>query len=45
LVREAGGYVTEIGGGANVLDGQSILAANPALHGPLNRLLAGAGKG
>ncbi len=39
LVREAGGYVTEIGGGENALAGGSILAATPELHGPLNKLL------
>jgi len=35
LVREAGGVVTEIGGGADPLFGGSILAAGPALHGVL----------
>ena len=32
LVREAGGFVTEIGGGHDPLDGRSILAANAHLH-------------
>ncbi len=41
LVREAGGLVTEIGGGPDPLFGGSILAANPALHGVLGRLLTG----
>ena len=39
LVQEAGGYVTEIGGGRNILAGHSLLAANPALHLPLASLL------
>ena len=32
LVREAGGFATEIGGGESPLDGATILAANPAIH-------------
>ena len=32
LVREAGGFVTEIDGGHNPLDARSILAANAHLH-------------
>ena len=43
LVREAGGTITEIGGGAIRHDSPSILAANEALHPVLNRLLRGAG--
>jgi myo-inositol-1(or 4)-monophosphatase len=39
LVREAGGYVTEIGGGENMLDSGSVLAANDQLHGTIQRLL------
>jgi myo-inositol-1(or 4)-monophosphatase len=39
LVREAGGFVTEIDGGGNILDSGSILAANDALHPALGRLL------
>lgn len=42
LVREAGGYVSEIEGGKNMLTAGSILAANPALHGPLSRILCAA---
>jgi len=42
IVREAGGYVSEIGGGANPFSGKSIVAANDQLHGPLDRLLSGA---
>ncbi len=41
LVREAGGYVTEIAGPGRPGSGASILAANDALHRPLMRLLAG----
>jgi myo-inositol-1(or 4)-monophosphatase len=41
LVREAGGLVAEIGGGADPLFGGSILAANPALHGTLGGRLGG----
>jgi myo-inositol-1(or 4)-monophosphatase len=39
LVREAGGYVSEVGGGSDVLEGPSILAANDHLHESLQRLL------
>ena len=39
IVREAGGYVTEIGGGANMMTSGSILAANDRLHAPIGRLL------
>ena len=39
LVREAGGYVSAIEGGPVSLDGDSILAANDKLHGPLVKLL------
>ena len=47
LVREAGGYVTEIAGGKNMMTSGNILAANPHLHGPVSKLLNGtpAGKG
>ena len=41
LVREAGGYVTEIDAPGRPESGASILAANDALHRPLMRLLAG----
>ncbi len=39
LVREAGGFVTEPDGGANMLKSGSILAANDQLHGPLSQVL------
>ena len=32
LVREAGGFVTEIGGGSDFLKSGCIVAANPDLH-------------
>ncbi len=35
LVREAGGMVTDLSGGENMLNGGEILASNTALHGPL----------
>ncbi len=40
LVREAGGFVTEIGGGERMLETGSVLAANDHLHGAINGLLA-----
>jgi len=39
LVREAGGYVTEIGGGNGMMASGSVLAANDQLHRPLGDLL------
>lgn len=39
LVREAGGYVTDLEGGADVLDTGTVLAANPTLHAHLLRLV------
>jgi myo-inositol-1(or 4)-monophosphatase len=41
LVREAGGYVSEIAGGHNMLQSGSILAGNDHLHLPLGSLLRG----
>jgi myo-inositol-1(or 4)-monophosphatase len=35
IIREAGGYVSEIDGGKNVVYGNGILTANPTLHGDL----------
>ncbi len=43
LVREAGGYVTEIGGGRDVLKSGNILAANDRLADPLGKILRAAG--
>lgn len=42
MVREAGGYVTAIDGGAARLDGGSILAANDSLHGGLVAMFSAA---
>ncbi|HEX6979335.1 MAG TPA: inositol monophosphatase family protein [Alphaproteobacteria bacterium] len=42
LVREAGGFVSEIEGGNDPLTSGSILATNDRLQGPLGRLLRGA---
>lgn len=41
LVREAGGYVSEIDGAPHRPDSPSIVAANDRLHGGLVRLFAG----
>jgi myo-inositol-1(or 4)-monophosphatase len=43
LVREAGGFVSEIGGGHDPLNGRSLLAANAALHLPIGQALRAAG--
>lgn len=42
LVREAGGYVSEVGGGKAMLTSGSVLAANDHLHQPLSTLLRAA---
>lgn len=42
LVREAGGFVSEIGGGRNMLRGGTILAANDHLHLHVGKILRGA---
>jgi myo-inositol-1(or 4)-monophosphatase len=39
LVREAGGFVTEIDGGRDFLTNHNVIAANPFMHGPLGDLL------
>jgi myo-inositol-1(or 4)-monophosphatase len=39
LVREAGGYVSEIDGGRDVLNSGNMLAANDQLHKPLGDML------
>ncbi|CAK0770482.1 Inositol-1-monophosphatase [uncultured Gammaproteobacteria bacterium] len=44
MVTEAGGFVTEIGGGRNSLGTGSVLATNPHLHTPLGTLLRAAGE-
>jgi myo-inositol-1(or 4)-monophosphatase len=45
LVREAGGFVSEIGGGHSPLTARSILAANPHLHLPMGQALRAATEG
>ena len=40
LVREAGGYITELNGGKNVLGSGNVVAANPKLHKQLLSLLS-----
>jgi myo-inositol-1(or 4)-monophosphatase len=42
LVREAGGYVSEIEGGGDMLATGSTFAANAHLHDPLGKLLRAA---
>jgi len=44
LVREAGGFVSEIEGGDDMIYGGSILAANTELHEPVGKLLRAAMK-
>ncbi|GAB6054570.1 inositol monophosphatase family protein [Magnetospira thiophila] len=39
LVREAGGYVSDLKGGSAMLDKGEVIAANDRLHGPFSRLL------
>ena len=39
LVREAGGYITDMAGGGNMLASGDVLAANDHLHQPLAQLL------
>ena len=42
IVREAGGFISEIEGGRNPLASGSILASNDRLRGPLSELLQNA---
>jgi myo-inositol-1(or 4)-monophosphatase len=44
LVREAGGYVTDMAGKGNMLSTGGIIAGNDSLHGPLSSLLRKAQK-
>jgi len=39
LIREAGGYVSELNGGRDVLTSGNILASNDRLRDPLSKLL------
>lgn len=45
LVREAGGFVTDLDGGRRIFETGGILAANDQLHRPLGQLLGKARKG
>ena len=45
ILREAGGIVSEVGGGNAMMESGDILAANGRLHEKLRRLLAGAAAG
>jgi myo-inositol-1(or 4)-monophosphatase len=42
LVREAGGFVTDLSGGNDMLAGGGILAGNTMLYGPLKTLISSA---
>ena len=42
LVRESGGYVSDLKGGQTMLQSSSVLATNGMLHAPLQALLGGA---
>ncbi len=39
LVRESGGYVTDLAGGQDVMQADGIIAANSALHDKLRLML------
>ncbi len=44
LVREAGGFITDLSGGKGMMESGEILAANDQLHGTMLKILSGAGK-
>ncbi|GAK33475.1 inositol monophosphatase [Iodidimonas nitroreducens] len=44
LVREAGGFVSDLKGGAQMLQNGTIIAANTHLHLPMLKILRGAGR-
>ena len=44
IIREAGGFVTEIDGGTDPVGTGNVVAANPHLHGPLSELLTEAAR-
>ncbi|MEE9317725.1 MAG: inositol monophosphatase family protein [Rhodospirillales bacterium] len=44
LIREAGGFVTDLSGGKGMMESGEILAANDQLHGTMLKILSGAGK-
>ena len=39
LVREAGGFATDMSGGSKMLDDGSVVAGNEAIHGALLKML------
>jgi len=41
IVREAGGYVSELDGGKNIVYGRGVLAGNPTLHADVLQKLGG----
>ncbi len=43
LVREAGGFVTDLSGGKGMMESGEILAANDQLHGTMQKILSSAG--
>jgi myo-inositol-1(or 4)-monophosphatase len=45
LVREAGGFVTDLDGGEAMLEKGHIIAGNESMHGALLELLKGAASG
>ncbi|MCP1334874.1 inositol monophosphatase family protein [Futiania mangrovi] len=45
MVREAGGTVTDVLGGPDILETGSVLAANADLHDPVRKLLRSAARG
>jgi myo-inositol-1(or 4)-monophosphatase len=44
LVREAGGFVSDLAGGRKMFAGGGIVACNPQMHAPLLAILAQAGR-
>ena len=45
LVREAGGYATDIDGGDAMFDKRNIVVGNETVHRELQKILKAAGKG
>ena len=45
LIREAGGFVSQIDGGRKMMESGDILAANDQIHGPLGEILRAAASG
>ncbi|GAB4130661.1 MAG: inositol monophosphatase family protein [Rhodothalassiaceae bacterium] len=44
IVREAGGFATDLDGGRHIFETGSIIAANPDLHPAMSRILKAAGR-